>query len=178
VPPFGWCHNPLLLRFYHDPDVWTLSLDEGDSIGSDDAGAFVSDDDSPSPVFIHAHQEALILHGGRYGLYEVYRIRNPDAPPETWHWEKLAFLGPEEVRERMMSDLRRSQGFDGLYRQVVEQTEGGGLSYHMVKDPELDHLARAMRALGERYLARLATLEVPFHQAQHQDETPGSSSGS
>ena len=56
VPPFGWCHNPLLLRFYHDPDAWTLSLDEGDTLGPDDAGAFVSDDDSPPPPFIRAHQ--------------------------------------------------------------------------------------------------------------------------
>jgi hypothetical protein len=48
----------------------------------------------------------------------------------------------------------------------------------MVRDPELDRLASAMRALGERYLARLATLEASFHRAQHQDETPGPSSGS
>lgn len=99
-------------------------------------------------------------------------------PREAWRWEKLAFLGPEEVRERMMSDLRRGQGFDGLYRQVVERTERGGISYRMVRDPELDRLASAMRALGERYLARLATLEASFHRAQHQDETPGPSSGS
>jgi hypothetical protein len=168
--PFGWCHNPLLLRFYHDPDAWTLSLDEGGTIGPDNAGAFVSDD-SPPPAFMRAHQEALILHGGRYGLYEVYRIQNPDAPPEAWRWEKLAFLGPEEVRERIVGDLRRGQGFDGLYRQVVEQTERGSISYRMVRDPELERLAGAMRALGEHDLARLATLEAPFHRAHHQEET-------
>lgn len=177
-PPFGWCHHPLLLRFYHDPDVWTHSLVEGDASGPDDAGAVVSEEESPPSAFIRAHQEALILHGERYGLYEVYHIQNLDAPPEAWLWEKLAFLGPEEVRERMMSDLRRGQGFDGLYRQVVERTERGGLSYRMVRDSELDHLASAMRALGERYLARLAALEASFHRAQYQDETPGPSSGS
>jgi hypothetical protein len=172
VPPFGWCDNPLLLRFYEDPDVWTLSFDEGDASGSDDAGAFVSDDESPPPVFIRAHQEALILHGGRYGLYDVYRIHNPDALPEAWRWEKIAFLGPEEVRERIMGDLRRGQGFDGLYRQVVERTQRGGISYRMVRDPELERLAGAMRELCEHYLARLATLEAPFHRTHHQDETP------
>src|SRR6266511_676139 len=106
APPFGWCNNPLLLRFYDDPDVWTLSFDEGDTIGPDDAGAFVRQDESPPSAFIRAHQEALILHGGRYGLYDVYRIHNPDEPPEAWRWEKVACLGPEKVRERIVGDLR------------------------------------------------------------------------
>lgn len=42
----------------------------------------------------------------------------------------------------------------------------------MVRDPELERLAGAVRELGERYLARLAPPEAPFHRAQHQDETP------
>ena len=134
TPPFGWCHNPLLLRFYHDPDVWTLSFDEGDASGPDDAGACVSEEESLPSAFIHAHQEVLILHGGRYGLCDVYRIHNPDEPPEAWRWEKLACLGPEEVRERIMGDLRRGQGFDSLYRQVVERSERGGISDRMVRD--------------------------------------------
>jgi len=54
-----------------------------------DARAFVSEDEHPPSVFIRAHQEALILHGGRYGLYEVYRIYHPDEPPEAWRWEKV-----------------------------------------------------------------------------------------
>jgi len=150
APPWGWCNNPLLLRFYDDPDVWTLSFDAEDAIGPDDAGAFVSEDASPPPAFIRAHQEALILHGGRYGLYEIYRIHNPDEPPEAWHWEKLTFLRPEEVRERIIGDLRRGQGFDGLYHQVVERTERGGITYRMARDPELERLAGAMRGLGEQ----------------------------
>jgi hypothetical protein len=80
APSFGWCHNPLLLRFYDDPDVWTLSSDEGAASGPYDAGAFVSEGESPPSAFIRAHQEALILHGGRYGLYDVYRIHNPEEP--------------------------------------------------------------------------------------------------
>jgi hypothetical protein len=48
----------------------------------------------------------------------------------------------------------------------------------MVRNPERESLAGAMRALGEHDLARLATLEAPFHRAQHQEETPASSSGS
>jgi hypothetical protein len=167
VPPFGWCHNPLLLRFYDDPDVWTLSSDEGYASGPDDAGAFVSEEESPPSAFIRAHQEALILHGGRYGVYDVYRIHNPEEPPEAWRWEKVAFLGPEEVRERIVGNLRRGQGFDGLYRQVVERTERGGISYRMVRDPELERLAGAMRELCEHYLARLATLEAPWHRTHH-----------
>jgi len=171
APPFGWCNNPLLLRFYPDPDVWTLSFDAGGTIGPDDAGAFVSEDEHPPSAFIRAHQEALILHGGRYGLYEVYRIYNPDEPPEAWRWEKVAFLGPEEVRERIMGDLRRGQGFDGRYRQVVERAERGA-SYRMARDSELERLAGAMRELCEQYLTRLATLEEPFHRAHHQEDSP------
>jgi hypothetical protein len=178
VPPLGWYDHPLLLGFDEDPDVWTLSFDEGDASGSDDAGAFVSEEESPSSAFIRAHQEALILHGGRDGLYEVSRMPHSNASPEAWRWEKLAGLEPEEVRERIMGDLRRSRGFDGLDGQVVERTERGGLSDRMVRNPELESLAGAMRALGEHDLVRLATLEAPFHRAQHQDETPASSSGS
>jgi hypothetical protein len=173
VPPLGWCDNPLLLHFYEDPDVWTLSFDEGDASGSDDAGALVSEEESPSSTFIRAHQEALIHHGGRYGLYEVSRMHHPNASPEAWRWEKLAGLEPEEVRERIMGDLRRSQAFDGLYRQVVERTERGSLSDRMVRNPELESLAGAMRELGEHDLARLASLEAPFHLAQHQNDSPG-----
>jgi hypothetical protein len=177
APPFGWCNNPLLLRFYDDPDVWTLSLDEGEATGPDDAGAFISEDESPPAAFIRAHQEALILHGGRYGLYEVYRIHNPNEPPAAWRWEKVAFLGPEEVRERIVGDLCHGQGFDGLYRQVVERTERGGISYRMARDPELERLAGAMREICEQYLARLATLEEPFQRAHHQEDTPDPSPG-
>ena len=172
APPFGWCHNPLLLRFYHDPDVWTLAFDEGDARGSDDAGAFVSEEESPPAAFIRTHQEALTLHGGRYGLYDVYRIHNYDEPPEAWRWEKVAFLGPEEVRERIMGDLRRGQGFDSLYRQVVERTEQGGISYRLVRGLELERLAGAMCERCDHDLACLATLEAPFHRAHHQAETP------
>jgi hypothetical protein len=120
-----------------------------------------------------SHQEALILHGGRYGLYDVYRIHNPEESLEAWRWEKVAFLGPEEVRERIVGDPRRGQGFDGLYRQVVKRTERGGISYHMARDPELGRLAGAMRALCEHDLAHLATLEAPCHRVHPQDETPG-----
>lgn len=137
------------------------------------AGAFVSEWESPPSAFIRAHQEALILHGGRYGLYDVYRIHNPEEPLEAWRWEKVAFLGPEEVRERIVGDPRRGQGFDGLYRQVVKRTERGGISYHMARDPELGRLAGAMRALCEHDLAHLATLEAPCHRVHPQDETPG-----
>jgi hypothetical protein len=172
------CCPQLLLGFDEAPDVWTLSFDEGDASGSDDGGAFVSEEESPSCVFIRAHQEALILHGGRDELYEVSRIPYCHASPEVWRWEKLAGLEPAEVRERIMGDLRRSQGFDGLDRQVGKWTERGGLSDRMVRNPERESLAGAMRALGERYLARLATVEAPFHRAQHQDEPPAASSGS
>jgi hypothetical protein len=173
VPPLGWCDYPLLLHFYEDPDVWTLSLDEGDASGADDAGAFVCDDKSLPPAFIRAHQEARILHGGRDGLYEVSRMHHPDAPPEAWRWEMLARLGHEEVRERIVADLRRGQDFDGLDRQVVERTERGAISDRMVRDPELERLAGAVRELCEHDLARLASLEAPFHRAQHQNEIPG-----
>ena len=178
VPPLGWCDHPLLLRFYEDPDVWTLSFDEGHASGSDDAGAFVSEEESPSSASVRAHQEALILHGGRDELYEVSRLHHPNASPQAWRWEKLAGLEPEEVRERIMGDLRRGQGFDSLYCQVMERTERGGLSDRLGRNPELESLVGAMRELSEHDLARLATLEAPFHRAQHQDKPPGSSSGS
>jgi hypothetical protein len=144
----------------------------GGTSGSDDAGVFVSDDDSPPSAFIRARQEALSLHGGRDGFYEVFRMHHPDAPPEVWRWEKMAFLGPEEVRERIVSDLRRGQGFDGLYRQVVERTEWSGLSDRMVRDPKLERLTGAMRELGKHDLARLTTLEASFNRTHHQDEIP------
>jgi hypothetical protein len=81
--------------------------------------------------------------------------------------------GIREVRERIVGDLRRGQGFDGLYRQVVKRTERGGISYRMARDPELERLASAMRALCEHDLAHLATLEAPCHRVHPQDETPG-----
>lgn len=55
----------------------------------------------------------------------------------------------------------------------VERTDRGGISDRMARDPELEHLAGAMRERCEHYLARLATLEEPCHRAHHQDETPG-----
>jgi hypothetical protein len=70
-PPFGWCHNPLLLRFYHDPDVWTLSFNKGDESGPDDARAFVSDD-SPPHAFIRDHDATTALR-------EAVRWRPRDA---------------------------------------------------------------------------------------------------
>jgi hypothetical protein len=54
----------------------------------------------------------------------------------------------------------------------VERTERSGLSHRIVRNPEREPFAGAMRELGEHDLARLATLEAPFHRAQHQDESP------
>jgi len=177
IPPWGWCQNPLLLRFYDDPDVWTLSVDVGDEFGPEDAGLSVREDEIPPSAFIRSHQEALIIHGGRYGLYEVYRIHNPDAPPEAWRWEKLSFLLPDEIRERIAGYLRSRQGFDGLYRRLVEHTVRGGISYRMVKDPELERLAGVMRELCKQYLDRLATLEEAYHRALPRERTPNASAG-
>lgn len=55
----------------------------------------------------------------------------------------------------------------------VERTERGGISDRMARDPEIERLAGAMRELCEHYLARLATLEEPFHRTHHQDEPSG-----
>jgi hypothetical protein len=55
----------------------------------------------------------------------------------------------------------------------VEKTALGGISDRMARDPELEHLAGAMRERREHDLAHLATLEEPCHRAHHQDETPG-----
>jgi hypothetical protein len=55
----------------------------------------------------------------------------------------------------------------------VEKTDLGGISDRMARDPELEHLAGAMRERREHDLAHLATLEEPCHRAHHQDETPG-----
>ena len=54
----------------------------------------------------------------------------------------------------------------------MERTERGGISYRLVRDPELERLAGAMCERCEHNLARLATLEAPFHRAHHQAETP------
>ena len=173
-PPWGNCQNPLLLRFYDDPDVWTLAAEE---LGPETRGCFVSEEEPPSAAFIRAHQQALLIHGGRYGLYEVYRIDNPDDPPEHWQWEKLAYLNGAEIRRRILDALQRQEGFDGRYRQVIERTARDSVVYREVPDAELVQLAGAMRALCEQYMARLATLEEAYHHGQPQAETPDSSTG-
>ncbi|MBI4641726.1 MAG: hypothetical protein HY731_13605, partial [Candidatus Tectomicrobia bacterium] len=48
-PPRGNCRNPLLLRFFDDPDVWTLSLDD---LGPEPDGIFKAEDEPPGAEFI------------------------------------------------------------------------------------------------------------------------------
>jgi len=161
-PPGGSCHNPLLLRFFDDPDVWTLPLDDCDPETEE---IFKAEDTSPDVAFIHSHQHALLIHGGRYGLYQVYKIDNPDDPPAEWKWEKIAYLTDEEIRQRIAEYLQHKRGFDGSYRKVVERTERGGIIYRHVPDLELQRLAGEMRVLCEQYLSRLAALEEEFRQS-------------
>jgi hypothetical protein len=54
----------------------------------------------------------------------------------------------------------------------MEPTARGGISDRMGRELEIERLAGAMRGHCEHDLARLATLEAPFHRAQPQDQTP------
>ncbi len=153
--PWGNSLNPLLIRFYDDPDVWVVPKEELDE---DAHGIFVSEEEIPDAEFIESHQQAFLIHGGRYGVYEVYKIHNPDDPIENWKWEKLSHLSPEEIRKRVMDDLRRAEGFNGTHRQAISSGEQRS-AYRHVADTELERIAREMQLLCEQYLTRLSELE-------------------
>lgn len=167
VAPLGACYNPLLIRFYHDPCAWTLA---GEELDEKDKEVFLGDGDVPDADFIRSYQYALVIHGGRYGLYEIYKIDNPDDPLEDWKWEKLSYLSCEEERERIALDLQNNSNFNGTYLKLKEITNEGGKIYQYKKDAELKRLGEEMKELCRQYMTRLTLLEKEFHQPEGKDE--------